>query len=102
MMLSLNNAVKMSEQLNNSGFYSSIADKNLVSYFFNSGSRFEDEKLILGAAVRNILALGRSVTNKNLIVSLLTMLECSRDDVVSADIIRHTLEIVVQYTHDDL
>lgn len=100
-MLSLNNAVKMNELVNNNGFYASIADKNLASYFFNSGSRYEEEKLIIGAAVRNILAMGHSVTNKNLIVSLLTMLECS-EDVVSSDIIRHTLEIVMQYTHDDL
>ena len=101
MMLSLNNAAKISEQTTSVGFFASISDKNLAGYFFNSGSRYEDEKLILGAAVRNIMALNRTVTNKNLIVSLLTMLECS-EDVVTSDIIRHTLEIVVQYTHDDL
>ncbi|WP_297202507.1 biofilm development regulator YmgB/AriR family protein [uncultured Pluralibacter sp.] len=101
MMLSLNNAVKISEHATSTGFFASISDKNLASYFFNSGSRYEEEKLILGAAVRNILALNHTVTNKNLIVSLLTMLECS-EDVVTSDIIRHTLEIVVQYTHDDM
>ena len=54
-----------------------MTDKALSSYFHNAGD------------------------NKNIILSLIGSLE-STVDVVQADVIRKTLEIVLRYTADDV
>ena len=78
-----------------------IENKALFQYLLKNGSRFNDERIALGAATRNLLSVNKPVTNKNLIYSLLAMLSCC-DDAVTSDIIRHTLEIVVEFTEDDI
>ena len=44
---------------------------------------------------------GESINNKNIILFLVQRLEVT-EDVVLADVIRNTLEIVVGYTMDDI
>ncbi|MMZ71203.1 putative two-component-system connector protein AriR [compost metagenome] len=51
--------------------------------------------------MRGVLASDGHVTNKGLILWLIHALE-STSDVVRADVIRKTLEIVVGYTMDDI
>ncbi|EFE09545.1 biofilm/acid-resistance regulator YmgB/AriR [Citrobacter youngae] len=78
-----------------------IADKALSSYFRNAGELLADESVVLGQAVTNVILAGDKVNNKNIILSLIASLE-STTDVVQADIIRKTLEIVLRYTADDV
>ena len=56
---------------------------------------------MLGAVVRSILASGGQLTNKAIILHLIQAIE-STHDVVKSDIIRKTLEIVVDHTMDDI
>ncbi len=60
-----------------------------------------DESVVLGQAVTNVILAGDNVNNKNIILSLIGSLE-STVDVVQADVIRKTLEIVLRYTADDV
>lgn len=78
-----------------------IADKALSSYFRNAGELLADESVVLGQAVTSVILAGDKVNNKNIILSLIASLE-STTDVVQADIIRKTLEIVLRYTADDV
>ena len=55
----------------------------------------------MGQAVTNVILAGDNVNNKNIILSLISSLE-STVDVVQADVIRKTLEIVLRYTADDV
>ncbi|WP_353622749.1 biofilm/acid-resistance regulator YmgB/AriR [Citrobacter sp. Cpo142] len=64
-------------------------------------SLLADESAVLGQAVTNVILAGDNVNNKNIILSLIGSLE-STVDVVQADIIRKTLEIVLRYTADDV
>lgn len=78
-----------------------LPDTALSAYFRNAGDALAEESVILGAAVRSILASGGHLTNKTLILHLIQAIE-STDDVVKSDIIRKTLEIVVDHTMDDI
>ena len=78
-----------------------MTDKALSSYFHNAGELLADESAVLGQAVTNVILAGDNVNNKNIILSLISSLE-STTDVVKADIIRKTLEIVLRYTADDV
>ena len=73
----------------------------LSEYFCHAGDRFAEESAIFSTAVRCVLASEGHLTNKAIILWLIQTLE-STDDVVKADVIRKTLEIVVGYTMDDL
>lgn len=84
-----------------SDIYSALRDTALSEYFRNAGDLLAEESAILGAAVNSILAAEGHLTNKALILWLVNALECT-DDVVTADVIRKTLEIVVGYTMDDI
>jgi len=78
-----------------------MTDKALSSYFHNAGELLADEFVVLGQAVTNVILAGDNVNNKNIILSLIGSLE-STVDVVQADVIRKTLEIVLRYTADDV
>ena len=78
-----------------------MTDKALSSYFHNAGELLADESVVLGLAVTNVILAGDNVNNKNIILSLIGSLE-STVDVVQADVIRKTLEIVLRYTADDV
>jgi len=47
------------------------------------------------------MAAGERITHKALILELIKMIETT-EDVVKSDIVRHTLEIVVHHTTDDI
>lgn len=78
-----------------------LPDTALSAYFRNAGDMLAEESALLGAVVRSILASGSPLTNKAIILKLIDALE-SIDDVVTSDIIRKTLEIVVDHTTDDI
>ena len=75
--------------------------RSLSEYFRHAGDRFAEESAIFSTAVRCVLATEGHLTNKAIILWLIQTLEAT-DDVVQADVIRKTLEIVVGYTMDDL
>ncbi|WP_129935558.1 biofilm/acid-resistance regulator YmgB/AriR [Escherichia coli] len=78
-----------------------ITDKALASYFRSSGNLLEEESAVLGQAVTNLMLSGDNVNNKNIILSLIHSLETT-SDILKADVIRKTLEIVLRYTADDM
>ncbi|EHF5026476.1 two-component-system connector protein AriR [Enterobacter hormaechei] len=82
-------------------YHSAFLDSALSEYFRHAGDRFAEESAIFSTAVRCVLASEGHLTNKAIILWLIQTLE-STDDVVKADVIRKTLEIVVSYTMDDL
>lgn len=81
--------------------YENLPDVTLAEYFRSGGETLAEESAILGAVIRRVLAAGENVTHKALILELIKMLETT-DDVVKNNIIRHTLEIVVHHTTDDI
>ncbi len=72
----------------------------LAEYFQTEIKEAHTEVEILGSVVVEILHSGAPVTNKAIISRLLQRLETS-SDVVSLDIHRHALELVVHQTEDD-
>ncbi len=74
---------------------------SLASYFRSSGNLLEEESAVLGQAVTNLMLSGDNVNNKNIILSLIHSLETT-SDILKADVIRKTLEIVLRYTADDM
>lgn len=75
--------------------------KEITDYFRTSTDMPVNEMEILGSVVAEILLNGQQVNNKNIILKLLHRLELERD-VVSIDVYRHVLELVVHRTPDDL
>lgn len=78
-----------------------LPDTALSDYFRSAGDLLTEEQAILGAAIRNIMASGSPLTNKEIILRLIDEIETT-NDVVKIDIIRKTLEIVVDHTLDDI
>lgn len=87
--------------LEKSDGYEKLLDTSLADYFRNGGETLSEESAILGIAIRRIVAAGKRITHKALILELIEMIETS-DDAQGNDIIRNTLEIVVHHTADDL
>ncbi|WIC14637.1 biofilm/acid-resistance regulator YmgB/AriR [Escherichia coli] len=81
--------------------YRGKSNKALASYFRSSGNLLEEESAVLGQAVTNLMLSGDNVNNKNIILSLIHSLETT-SDILKADVIRKTLEIVLRYTADDM
>lgn len=81
--------------------YSALSDHSLSDYFRHAGDVLAEEAAVLGSAIRHILMNGEHINNKNIILSLVQRLEVTTD-VVQADVIRKTLEIVVGHTMDDI
>ncbi|EEW7330835.1 biofilm/acid-resistance regulator AriR [Escherichia coli] len=86
--------------LEDTTIHNAITDKALASYFRSSGNLLEEESAVLGQAVTNLMLSGDNV-NKNIILSLIHSLETT-SDILKADVIRKTLEIVLRYTADDM
>ena len=84
-----------------SNAYTNLSDNALTSYFRNAGEMLAEESLLLGAVVNNIIASQELLTNKAIIVRLMAALRTS-EDAVKSDVIRKTLEIVVNHTTDDI
>ncbi|EIH4151685.1 TPA: biofilm/acid-resistance regulator AriR [Escherichia coli] len=87
--------------LEDTTIHNAITDKALASYFRSSGNLLEEESAVLGQAVTNLMFSGDNVNNKNIILSLIHSLETT-SDILKADVIRKTLEIVLRYTADDM
>ncbi|EIY0123257.1 biofilm/acid-resistance regulator AriR [Escherichia coli] len=83
--------------LEDTTIHNAITDKALSSYFRS----LEEESAVLGQAVTNLMLSGDNVNNKNIILSLIHSLETT-SDILKADVIRKTLEIVLRYTADDM
>ncbi len=89
--------------LEDTTIHNAITDKALASYFRSSGNLLEEESAVLGQAVTNLMLSGDNVNNKNIILSLIHSLEMeTTSDILKADVIRKTLEIVLRYTADDM
>ncbi len=84
-----------------STFHAMLPDSGLLEYFRNSGDRFVEEFAVLQLAINAILVSEKHISHKAIILWLVKALETT-DDVVMADVIRQTLEIVVSYTMDDI
>ncbi|EJW8078188.1 biofilm/acid-resistance regulator AriR [Escherichia coli] len=84
--------------LEDTTIHNAITDKALASYFRSSGNLLEEESAVLGQAVTNLMLSGDNVNNKNIILSPLE----TTSDILKADVIRKTLEIVLRYTADDM
>ncbi|MTH46038.1 biofilm development regulator YmgB/AriR family protein [Intestinirhabdus alba] len=81
--------------------YAALPNAAMSEYFRRAGDRLAEESALLESAIGSILASEGHINNKAIILWLIGALE-STDDVVTADVIRKTLEIVVGYTMDDL
>ncbi|WP_342325139.1 biofilm development regulator YmgB/AriR family protein [Kosakonia sp. BYX6] len=81
--------------------YENLPDITLADYFRSRGDLLAEESAVLGAVIRRILAAGERISHKALILELIRMLETT-ENVVKSDVIRHTLEIVVHHTTDDI
>lgn len=73
----------------------------LTDYFKAEMLEAKSEVAILGSVIVEILHSGVPVTNKAIIAQLLKRLE-STSDIVTLDLYRHVLEMVVHQTEDDL
>ena len=82
--------------------HSTLTESNhqLTAYFQTEIKEAHTEVEILGSVVVEILHSGLPVTNKAIISRLLQRLETARD-VISLDVHRHALELVVHQTEDD-
>lgn len=78
-----------------------LPDRALRDYFQNAGDMLAEEAAILGGVIRSILAYEGQISNKAIIQRLINLLE-NTEDVVQGDVIRKTLEIVVDHTLDDI
>jgi len=81
--------------------YVSINDKTLSNFLQNTGSAFGEEKNLLATAIKEISAQKGYISNKQLIIWLITQLETSKD-VLHNDLVRRSLEVVVGFTQDDI
>ena len=81
--------------------YAGLQDTALSDYFRTAGDKLVDESAVMSLAINSILQSEGRLKNKAIILWLIQALE-STDDVVTADVIRKTLEIVVGYTMDDI
>lgn len=87
--------------LKQADIYAALPDSAMSEFFRNAGERLADESAVLASAISNILAYEGHITNKAIILWLIHELETT-ENVVDADVIRKTLEIVVGYTMDDI
>ncbi|WES70656.1 biofilm development regulator YmgB/AriR family protein [Superficieibacter sp. HKU1] len=81
--------------------YDDLPSLALTQYFRTAGDRLVEESAMLGAAIRSIMDSQGELSNKAIIQKLISFLE-TNNDVVTGDIIRKTLEIIVDHTMDDL
>ncbi|ALV92759.1 MULTISPECIES: biofilm/acid-resistance regulator YmgB/AriR [Pantoea] len=73
----------------------------IADYFKLAGNSDSVEMEMFGQIIAEILQCGMQVTNKTIIASLIQRLEME-SDVITLDIYRHLLELVVNKTPDDI
>ncbi|WP_158781612.1 biofilm development regulator YmgB/AriR family protein [Pantoea sp. BAV 3049] len=64
-----------------------------LRHYFQSSGHLPDEEAALMAVMRSGLADGRPLTTRDIIIRLVTALECTAD-VIQADVIRSLPEII--------
>lgn len=82
-------------------FYEQLPNAALSNYFRSAGGLLAEEWALLESIVGAIVEAKEPLTNKAIILRLIQQIESTRD-VVRADVIRKTLEIIVDHTQDDL
>ncbi|WP_325930394.1 biofilm development regulator YmgB/AriR family protein [Leclercia adecarboxylata] len=87
--------------LQKNDFYDELPNAALSNYFRSAGGLLAEEWALLQAVTGAILDAKEPLTNKAIILRLIHEIETTRD-IVRADIIRKTLEIIVDHTQDDL
>ncbi|AXF58522.1 two-component-system connector protein AriR [Leclercia sp. LSNIH6] len=87
--------------LQTTDFYEELPNAALSNYFRSAGAMLAEEWALLQTVTGAILDAKEPLTNKAIILRLIREIESTRD-VVRADIIRKTLEIIVDHTQDDL
>ncbi|MCZ4058753.1 biofilm/acid-resistance regulator YmgB/AriR [Pantoea sp. LMR881] len=75
-------------------------DKEIADYFNAAANKSASDMEILGVVVTELLQSGTPLSNKAIISKLIHRLELETD-VVSLDIYRQLLELVVHKTPDD-
>lgn len=98
---SINRQVERYIMLHADQLGSTLSDKALAGHFVHAGFYLAEEAQMLGETAYSLVSKGKQLTNKNLIAGLIKALG-NTDDIIQADIIRKTLEIVVAHTSDDL
>ncbi|KOC91925.1 biofilm/acid-resistance regulator YmgB/AriR [Winslowiella iniecta] len=78
----------------------SSTESQLSDYIENGGEGHSAEAEFIGAVIKEIVASGKHVTNKAVILKLIEKLETTTD-AVTQDIYRDALELVVGRTPDD-
>lgn len=87
--------------LQTTDFYEELPNAALSNYFRSAGGLLAEEWALLQTVTGAILDAKEPLTNKAIILRLIHEIESTRD-VVRADIIRKTLEIIVDHTQDDI
>ncbi|MGK3141666.1 biofilm/acid-resistance regulator YmgB/AriR [Pantoea sp. C2G6] len=75
-------------------------ETDVLSFLHSAGDQLAPEAEVLGTIIQSIVASGRRVTNKAIILYLIGELE-GTTDIVRMDVLRSCLEIVVGRTPDD-
>ncbi|MFH8134079.1 biofilm/acid-resistance regulator YmgB/AriR [Pantoea osteomyelitidis] len=75
-------------------------DKEIADYFNVAANKSASDMEVLGLVVAEILQSGLPVSNKAIISKLIHRLELE-SDIISLDVYRQLLELVVHKTPDD-
>lgn len=75
-------------------------DNRVMDSIRHIDARFDSERQVIGAIARNIMVTQGYLTNKDIILRLISHLEVA-SDVVEQDILRNALELVLGVTPDD-
>lgn len=75
-------------------------DKEIADYFNVAANKAASDMEVLGLVVAEILQSGSPVSNKAIISKLIHRLELE-SDIISLDVYRQLLELVVHKTPDD-
>lgn len=81
--------------------HSATSEEQLNEYFGQNAQTFEAERLFIHELSASLRSNQIEVTNKNLILAVIRLLE-TEEDVVKLDVYRSALERIVQQTPDDL
>ncbi|EPR9082239.1 biofilm development regulator YmgB/AriR family protein [Cronobacter dublinensis] len=77
-----------------------LPDAALSDYFLRAGERLAQEAALLGRIVKSMSTDGAVLTHKTIIQQLIVELDGTKD-VMTGEVIRRTLGIVVDHTLDD-
>ena len=80
---------------------SSVTEKQINVYFGKNTHACEAEAQLIADISQGLSVKRGRVTNKDLILTLIQLIECEKD-VIKLDIYRNALEMIVQRTPDDM